>query len=260
MKIGMLGCGNIGTFLLEAINKENDGNEKIVAIYSRNYEKTTSIAQQFGAKSYETIEEFLKADIDLVVEVATIEVVTKYALPIIERELPLIVSSIGAFSDRQFLKQVQLASEENNVHVYIPSGAVGGLDLIQSANVLSGLQSVKLITRKPANSLDGAQHVMKEKVIFSGKAKDAIQLYPRNMNVAIAISLAGLGAEKTTVQLIADPNVEKNIHTIKAHGDFGEFTIEVKNEAMPKNPKTSYLAALSVLSSIKEQSRRIKIL
>lgn len=79
------------------------------------------------------------------------------------------------------------------------------------------------------------------------------------MNVAIAISLAGIGVERTSVQLIADPNIENNIHTIKAQGDFGEFQMEVINEAMPQNPKTSYLAALSVLSSIKEQNRRIKI-
>jgi len=259
MRIGMLGCGNIGRFLLQSLNQEGS-KEKIVAIHSRNYEKTTKIAESYGAKSYASLESFLEADLDLVVEVATIEVVHASALTVLEKRLPLIVSSIGAFSERKFLQAVQEKCTNCETEVYIPSGAVGGLDLIQSANVLGGLESVQLMTRKPAHSLQGAENIVKEKVVFEGTAHEAIMLYPRNMNVAIAISLAGIGAERTTVQLIADPSIEKNIHTITARGDFGEFSLEVNNEAMPGNPKTSYLAALSVLSSVKEESRRIKIL
>lgn len=259
MKIGMLGCGNIGSFLLESLN-QGYTEEKIVAIHSRNYEKTTAIAKKYGAKSYERLESFVEVDLDLVIEVATIEVVERAAISVLEKGIPLIVSSIGAFSDESFLQAVKETSDRKKTHVYIPSGAVGGLDLLQSANVLSGLESVQLTTRKPAHSLAGAEETSDEKIVFQGAAKDAIARYPRNMNVAIAISLAGIGSEKTAVKLIADPTIEKNIHTIKANGEFGEFTIEVSNEAMPQNPKTSYLAALSLLSSIKEQSRRLKIL
>lgn len=259
MRIGMLGCGNIGTFLLQKLNKTN-ATEKIVAIHSRNYKKTTAIAEKFGAQSYATIEGFVEANLDLVIEVATIEVVKNTALKVLKNDIPLIVSSIGAFSDIEFLNEVKRTSAQHNVNVYIPSGAVGGLDVLQSANVLHGLQSVQLTTRKPAHSLQGAENITTEKIVFEGPAKEAIDLYPRNMNVAIGISLAGIGPVNTTVRLIADPHVEKNIHTIVAYGDFGQFSIEVSNEAMPQNPKTSYLAALSVLSSVKEQSRRIKIL
>lgn len=259
MRIGMLGCGNIGTFLLQKLNETN-APEKIVAIHSRNFEKTTAIAEKFGAQSYATIENFVEANLDLVIEVATIEVVKNTALKILKNDIPLIVSSIGAFSNAEFLNEVKRTCAQHNANVFIPSGAVGGLDVLQSANVLHGLQSVQLTTRKPAYSLQGAASIATEKIVFEGPAKEAIDLYPRNMNVAIAISLAGIGPAKTTVRLIADPHVEKNIHTIIAHGDFGQFSIEVSNEAMPQNPKTSYLAALSVLSSVKEQSRRIKIL
>lgn len=258
MKIGLLGCGNIGTFLLQSLNEQN-AKEKIVAIHSRNYEKTTKIANEYGATSYETVEKFAEADLDLVVEVATIEVVQRAALPLIKQHIPLVVSSIGAFSNVAFLTEVKKATKTYGTPIYIPSGAVGGLDLLQSANVTGGLQSVQLTTRKPANSLDGAEQLTEEKIIFEGAAKDAIALYPRNMNVAIAISLAGIGSEKTKVQLIADPKINLNIHTISAQGDFGKFTIEVTNDAMPQNPKTSYLAALSVLSNIRKQSQMLKI-
>lgn len=258
MRIGMLGCGNIGTFLLRTLN-ENNHDEKIVAIFSRNYEKTKKIANKYGAKSFATIEAFLQEDLDIVVEVATIEVVKRTAISVLENKLPLIVSSIGVFSDYSFLQETKKLSRKNNVHIYIPSGAIGGLDILQSANVLDGLQSVQLITRKPAHSLSGAGHINGEEVVFSGRAKEAIERYPRNMNVAIAISLAGIGVEKTIVKIIADSNIGRNNHTIKAVGDFGSFTMEVSNEAMPQNQKTSYLAALSVLSSIKQQSSRLKI-
>lgn len=258
MKIGMLGCGTIGTFLLETLNKSNR-NEKIVAIYSRNYEKTKEIATQYNATSYKTVEELLKSDLDLLVEVATIEVVKQYALQVIDHGIPLIVSSIGAFSDEDFWQQLKEKSEEKLTKVYIPSGAVGGLDLLQSAKVIGGLKSVTLTTRKPAHSLQGAEEVTEERILFEGKAKDVIARYPRNMNVAIALSLAGIGTEKTKVRLIADPQVKRNVHTIEANGEFGSFSSQVENEPMPDNPKTSYLAALSVLSSITAQSDRVQI-
>ena len=258
MKIGMLGCGTIGTFLLETLNKSNR-NEKIVAIYSRNYEKTKEIATQYNATSYKTVEELLKSDLDLLVEVATIEVVRQYALQVIDHGIPLIVSSIGAFSDEVFWQQLKEKSEEKLTKVYIPSGAVGGLDLLQSAKVTDGLKSVTLTTRKPAHSLQGAEEVKEEQVLFEGKAKDVIARYPRNMNVAIALSLAGIGPKETKVRLIADPQVKRNVHTIEANGEFGTFSLQVENEPMPGNPKTSYLAALSVLSSIIAHSDRIQI-
>lgn len=258
MRIGMLGCGNIGRFLLASLNN-GKSREKIVAIHSRNYEKTKQIASQYDAEAYESFDDFLEADLDLVVEVATIELVEQTALQVLEKGLPLIVSSIGAFSDPSLLQAIKRMSEKKETNIYIPSGAVGGLDILQSSNVLKGLQSVQLTTRKPAYSLTGAEKITEELVVFEGKAKDAIAKYPRNMNVAIAISLAGIGTENTKVRLIADPQLEKNMHTIEAEGDFGTFSIEVSNQAMPENPKTSYLAALSVLSSVKEQNRRMKI-
>lgn len=260
MRIGMLGCGNIGTFLLEKVNKESYiTNGKIVAVHSRNSEKTARIAGKYGAVAYETVDELLESELDLVVEVATIELVKEEALSVLKKGIPLIISSIGVFADENFLSQVKDTCQKNATHVYIPSGAVGGLDILQSAHALGGLKNVQVITRKPPVALSNAEEIITEKEIFSGSAKEAIQLFPRNMNIAIAVSLAGIGSERTEVKIIADPQIEKNMHTIQAKGTFGEFTFEVVNEAMLNNPKTSYLAALSVLASIQEQSGRLKI-
>ncbi len=257
MKIGMIGCGTIGSFLLEKLNT-NHRPEQIVAIYSRNVKKTKTIAEQYKAKACQTVEELLQEELDLVVEVATIEAVEAYGLKVIEQGIPLIVSSIGAFSDVDFWTQVKEKSEATDTNVYIPSGAVGGLDLLQSAQVIDGLRSVTLTTRKPVHSL-GVGEKTEPSILFEGKAEEVIRQYPRNMNVAIAISLAGIGPKRTRVRLIADPHIERNLHQIEAEGAFGRFSLEVENEALPGNPKTSYLAALSVLSSIFSHQKRIQI-
>src|SRR5699024_2828543 len=113
MRIGMLGCGNIGTFLLQSLNNKKT-DEKIVAIHSRNVEKTAEIAKQYGASSYETLESFLETDLELVVEVATIEVVRQATLPVLQKGIPLIISSIGAFSNIGFLNEVKQISSQYN--------------------------------------------------------------------------------------------------------------------------------------------------
>lgn len=256
----MLGCGNIGQFLLESINgKEKLQESKIVSIYSRNKEKTNKIAVQYGATSYESIESFLNSNIDLVVEVATIEVVKEVAVDILNKKIDLLVSSIGVFGNKPFFNKVIDICNRNDVNVYIPSGAVGGLDILKSAKTMGGLKKVQVITRKPPIALTTDDIDETEKEIFSGNAAEAITLFPRNMNIGIAVSLAGIGPEQTKVKVISDPTIDKNRHTIYAEGLFGEFKIEIKNEAMPNNPKTSYLAALSVLSSIQHKNDKLKI-
>lgn len=260
LRIGLLGCGNIGQFLLKSINQENrlsDG--KVVSVYSRSKQKTKKIALEYGANSYDDVESFLASDLDLVVEVATIEFIKEVALDVVSKEIDLVVSSIGAFGDENFLNQVINASNESGVNIYIPSGAIGGLDILKSAKALGDLGNVQITTRKPPSALSGMEDVTVEKEAFKGTAAKAIELFPKNMNIAIAVSLAGLGPEATKVKVIADPKIDKNKHSIAAEGSFGEFKIDITNEAMPSNPKTSYLAALSVLASIQNKNNTLKI-
>src|SRR5699024_3179646 len=112
----------------------------------------------------------------------------------------------------------------NQTKLYLPSGAIGGLETIQAAHILGGLHHVTLITRKPAHAL------MKEPptevtTIFSGPAKDAIKEYPQNTNVAITISLAGLGVDETEVKIITIPNINKNDHVHNAKNDISNIYI-----------------------------------
>src|SRR5690606_39215010 len=149
-------------------------------------------------------------------------------------------------------------ADEFNRRLYLPSGAIGGLDLLQNAQVLGTVTSVSLTTRKPAKSLI-EETIEEEKVIFEGNATEAIRLYPKNMNVSIVLALAGMGFEETKVTLVADPKVDKNIHQIEVTGDFGEASFTIKNNPFPANPKTSYLAAMSILGTLKRINRKLLI-
>ncbi|RLG57921.1 MAG: hypothetical protein DRN88_01930 [Candidatus Hydrothermarchaeota archaeon] len=119
------------------------------------------------------------------------------------------------------------------------------------------LYEVTLTTIKNPKSF--GLELKERKTLFRGNAIEAIEKFPQNINVAVTLALAGMGIKKTKVEIIADPKVRKNVHRIKVRGSFGEFNFEVKNEVSPKNPKTSYLAALSAIATLKRIVSPIKI-
>ena len=242
MNIGLIGAGAIGQFLLN--HTKGQDNLHITSVLVRDEEKYHYLVDEYDVELYTNLNDFLKSNIDIVVEAANVEAVKCYLKDVLNIK-DMMVISIGAFSDTSLLEDVK----ESNHKLYLPSGAVGGLDLIQNVNTLEHLSSVTLTTTKPAASLLDDE-VSEPTVVFEGVAKDAIDKFPKNMNVSIILSLAGLGIDETKVRLIADPNVTKNTHHVKIEGDFGEAAIEIKNNPLKENPKTSALAALSVLSTL----------
>ncbi|WP_134702458.1 aspartate dehydrogenase [Ammoniphilus sp. YIM 78166] len=259
MKIGLIGCGNIGKFLLHSLNNENflpDG--RITAVYSSKKETAALITREYQIDSYTDFEAFLHSDLDLIIEAATIQVVEDYARPILESGKDMLIISVGALADRTLHDDLRELCRMKGTKVYLPSGAIGGLDVLKAAMTIGQLESVSITTRKPPKAL--SQDTMDaESIIFEGSAREAIQLFPQNINVSIILSLAGLGPERTSVKIIADPKVDKNTHSIEAKGTFGKLTLNVENDPMPNNPKTSYLAALSVLSTLKNRDEMIRV-
>src|SRR5699024_5275415 len=133
--------------------------------------------------------------------------------------------------------------------LHLPSGAIGGLDLLQNAQTFGKLDSVSLETRKPAGSVIG-EEIDAEKVVFEGNAAEAIDKYPKSMNISIVLSLAGVCMKATDVTIIADPKIGRNVHKVKVTCDFGEAEFTFRNNPLPDNPKTSHLAALSVCGTL----------
>ena len=198
---------------------------------------------------------------DLIVEAASQQAVVKYAPMALEMGKNVIVMSVGAFVDDDFKEKCRILAKQNNCKVYIPSGAVCGIEGIGAA-ATAEVEEIILMTYKPPEAFKGDKYLKKKgidltnlkrpKVIFSGHAEDAVKKFPNNINVAATLSLAGLGIEHTIVKIVVDPKATLNQHRIIAKGKFGEIECWTRNMPFPDNPRTSYLAALSLISAVKK--------
>jgi aspartate dehydrogenase len=217
--------------------------------------------------AYMKIEEMLHS-VDLLIESASQNAVRFIVPRALEAGCDVMVLSVGALVDEALRENIFRLAKQNNCNLYFPSGAVVGIDGIISASA-GEISSVSLTTRKPPSGLAGAPYITckgielekieKETLIFEGPASEAVKAFPANVNVAATISLAGIGFERTKVRIIADPAASRNIHEITVEGKFGRFFTKVENLPSPDNPKTSYLAALSAISTLKMILNPVKI-
>lgn len=263
MKLGIIGYGSIGRIVAQAIADGQAGNTRLTAVLDV-YEEPPFANIQGAPGYYRDLQAFLAADLDTVVETASQAVLKQVAVPVLRRGLNLIAMSIGALVDQPFYHILQATAAAQNRQVYIPSGAIGGLDALAAAAV-AGLDSVTLTTTKPAKSLavvglsvDPAT-LTEATCIYEGPAAEAVKHFPQNINVAAALSLVGIGFEQTTVRIVADPAATVNQHHVEARGRFGTLRLELALLPSPDNPKTSYLAALSVVSLLRRLSNPVRI-
>lgn len=203
---------------------------------------------------------------DLVVECASHGALAGHGVALLEAGYPLLVASIGALCDDALYAALTAAAEKGGARLYLPAGAIGGIDALAAAR-LAGLDDVCLRSSKPPHAWSGTPamegrdpaSITEAVTVFSGTAHDAARLYPKNANVAATVSLAGIGFEKTRVELLADPAVTRNTHHLTAHGAFGSLDITLSNVPSPDNPKTSRLTALSLLRMIANLCRPVVI-
>lgn len=275
MRIGIIGCGTIGSELATFIEKFKDVN--IVALCDVDQEKAKKLAVQLNHKpnlvKVLNIDELINLS-DLVIESASKYIVKEVAEKTFSAGKDLMIMSVGGLIGTEqdisepISKHIFKLAEKNNCKLYIPSGAICGLDGVNSASI-GKINSVTLTTTKPPKALEGAPYIVKNKInlntitaktlIFEGSALEAVDAFPANINVAASLSIAGIGAEKTKVKIVADPNSSKNMHEIVVEGDFGKLTTTTENLPSPKNPKTSHLAVLSAIAMIKKISGNVKV-
>jgi aspartate dehydrogenase len=241
IRVGLLGCGNVGRI----IAKERVGVE-IAAVHDRIPGRAEEVALLCGARAYRTFPDFIDADLDIVVEAASVTAVREHAAEILSRGKDLVVLSVGALADRPFRDRLVALAREKRRRIHIPSGAILGLDNLKVGQI-APLRKLLLRTTKNPESLK--IHAERRMMIFSGKANDCIREFPKNINVAVALGLAA--GREADVEIWIDPGVDRNIHEIEAAGDFGEVFIRVANVPSPDNPATSYLAALSILTLLR---------
>ncbi len=240
MRIGIIGCGNIAHQIARRL--------KVHAVYDIQREK----CRDLDAKICNDLEELI-GESDLIVEAASPDAVKEYAMKIIEAGKSMVIMSIGGLVNREFRDALFSRAREKGTRIYLPSGAIGGIDLIKTAK-LGGLRKVTLRTIKNSHTL--GYQVSERTLIFKGKASEAIEKFPKSVNVSVLLSIvSGMDID---VEVYADPQVKENIHEIYVEGDFGTAEIRVRNKPSPDNPKTSYLAALSpvyLLSSLEDVVR-----
>jgi aspartate dehydrogenase len=192
--------------------------------------------------------------------------VAEYGPALLRRGIDLIVISIGALADRELHRRLVAAAEEGSSKLILPAGAIAGADGLAAARV-GGLSRVTYTSRKPPQAWKGTpaqrsfdlDRLTAETVLYRGAADEAARLYPQNANVAATIALAGAGWDATEVQLIADPEARGNIHQIHAEGTFGAFDIEMRGKPLADNPKTSTLAALSLVRAIRNRAGTVEV-
>jgi len=264
--ISIIGCGAIGSELALSVDSTMKENITILSLLDIKLENAEILKSKLSNNNpiiFNDFSEYIKSDnfkdVDLVVEAASQNALTSYLNPIILVKKDVLVMSVGAFANPEFFSQVIKNVEKNNINLYLPSGAIAGIDAIKS--VRSSISYVTLTTTKNPNSLKDSpffkktnltvDSIKKRTLIFEGSAIEAVQNFPANVNVAALLGLAGIGIEKTKVNVIADPTLRINKHEIKVIGKFGELIVRVKNIPSPTNPKTSYLAILSVIESLR---------
>lgn len=269
MKVALVGCGAIGSVLARAM-AEHRVEAELVSVFDLSREKAAKLASLFEKRPEvaSSLKEVLSSNAELVIEAASVGAARELLIPALSSGKDVLLLSVGALANVEFLRQVESTAKEHRRKVHIPSGAAGALDALKSAREAE-LEEVKLVTTKPPRALEGAPYLarrgisltkLKErKVVFSGSALEAIAGFPANVNVAVAVSLAGVGVERTRVEIVADPQAKRNVHEVFARGDFGELYFRVKNLPSPENPKTSYLAALSAIATLRRLSAPLQV-
>jgi aspartate dehydrogenase len=255
MKIGLIVRGAIGRYVLAAL--ETRGHE-IGAVLLRPARVTPGASHEVGAV------EDLPADIEMMIDCAGHAALAAHGPPILARGIDLITVSLGALADPRISTALEQAATRGQSRLHLASGAIGGLDCLRVGH----LESVTYVGRKPPRGWKGspAEDMLDLDTLtdgahthFAGTAREAALAYPKNANVAAAVALAGLGFDETQVRLIADTTTQQNTHEVTASGDFGDFRFEISGNALPDNPRSSALAAMSVLSKLDQVTQRIAL-
>lgn len=250
MEIGIIGCGSISHLILDYLKSYEEFNFSY--FYDLDINKAKDFAGYANASYCMNYEDFID-DIDLIVETASQEFLKSNVLKILKKCDILALSVGGLLNDDLFEKILKTAKKYNHT-IYIPSGAVIGLDGLKAC-VNNDCSYIKLTTIKSPKSLDS--NSTKKEILFEGKASEAIELFPKNINVAASLSLAC--KRDIDVEIISDPDIEFNTHILEVKGEFGEFKTITSNKPCKSNPKTSELAALSAVEKLKNISANISL-
>ncbi len=261
--VGIVGCGAIGRALLRAGDAGQLG-VPVAGVTSRTAATALTFLETLAEPPpYLGLEELVERS-SLLVETAGGHVVPPLAEAAFAAGKDLMVISIGALLEHPYIID---RARQTGCRLFAPSGAIAGLDGIKSA-CQGRVDRVEMVSRKPVDALEGAPYLVergisiaglaREQELFSGTAREACRGFPSNLNVSAAVSLAGIGPDRTLVRIVADPALTRNCHDITVEGEFGLLQVHIEN-IPSENPKTGRLTALSIIRSVRDAVNPVRI-
>ena len=252
--------GSLGTVGLEVARRVDAGEIEglaLRAVSARDHVRARERMHGFRSPVEVVTAGELAERADIVVECAPAAVFREIAEPVVRAGGTLVAISAGALLDHVDLVETARAT---GAQIVVPSGAVMGLDAVRGA-AESGIASVTMITRKPPAGLAGAPHLVEHGIdvngldaplkVFEGSARDGARGFPANVNVAAALGLAGVGPERTRLEIWADPGVTRNTHEIRLEAETVRFRLRIENVPSRENPRTGRSVAPSVIATLR---------
>jgi aspartate dehydrogenase len=264
LRVGIAGFGAIGKVVANRLDRGIEG-LVLAAVSARDIARAEREIAEFASPApVLPLARLADADLDIIVECAPAALLRDIAEPALAAGRTLITLSCGALLDNFDL--VDLARRHGG-RILVPTGALLALDAVQAA-AQGEISRIHLIPRKPPNGLDGAPYLVehgisvigiwKPRCVFTGSAREAARGFPANVNVAAALSLAGIGPDRTTIDIWADPAVARNCHTIEVESDSALFSMTIEN-IPSENPKTGRITALSALAALRKLHSPLRI-
>jgi aspartate dehydrogenase len=265
LRVAIGGFGAIGKVVAKALDDGIEG-LSLAAVSARDTARAEAAMAGFVHPAPVLPLESLWEAADIVVECAPAEHLRGLAEPALAHGRTLVTLSCGALLDNFDL--VDLARRQGG-RILVPTGALLALDAVQAAALGGGISRVQMITRKPPGGLEGAPYLVEHqirvtglgaaKLVFSGSAREAARGFPANVNVAAALAMAGLGPDRTMIDIWADPAVDRNIHRIEVEADAARFSFQIENVPSLENPKTGRMTPLSVIALLKKLTSPLAI-
>jgi aspartate dehydrogenase len=262
--VAIAGLGAIGQTLVRALAGGSVPGVALAGVAVRDEAKGRATLRSFGIDVPICEPRRLPEIADYIVECAPAAVFDQVVRPLLDAGKRVIVLSVGAILSHPDL--IDLARTRGG-QIIVPTGALLGLDAVCAA-AEGKIESVTMVTRKPIAGLLGAPYLTENnvdiskltapKLIFRGSAREAAKGFPANLNVAVALSLAGIGPDKTTLEIWADPTVTRNVHRIVLKSDSSAIDMTIEN-IPSENPKTGRITALSVISLLRKLTAPVRV-
>jgi aspartate dehydrogenase len=263
LRVAIAGLGPIGRKVAEALDRGIDG-LVLTAVSAQHPDKHQDWLGKLKTSPAVLPIEKLSDVADIVIECAPARLVRSIVAPFVTSGKTAIVLSAGALFENEDL--IELA-KQNGGQIVVPTGALIGLDAVTAAAV-GEIHSVRMVTRKPIQGLAGAPYLVEndidiEKIteplkIFDGTAREAAKGFPANLNVAVALSLAGIGPDRTRLEIWADPALTRNVHRVEVESDSARFSMSIEN-IPSENPRTGRITALSVIALLRKQRAPLRV-